>query len=163
MQIWSSGCCLKWSALGHLRLADFGLSRRLERGGRAFTICGTIQYMGEMSQHHLHSYLHVKWICCTLMLLNERVCGGVHPVLWACSLCSAAPEVLSGGPYNHAADWWSLGILLFSLVTGKVRSLLLLSWHAVSFKSVWMVFSSYFNAAEDESWTNFCWKFLIIT
>ncbi|KAM4627592.1 ribosomal protein S6 kinase-related protein-like [Polymixia lowei] len=60
---------------GHLRLADFGLSRRLTRGGRAFTICGTIQYM--------------------------------------------APEVLSGGPYNHAADWWSLGIMLFSLVTGK--------------------------------------------
>ncbi|XP_044059050.1 ribosomal protein S6 kinase-related protein isoform X2 [Siniperca chuatsi] len=60
---------------GHLRLSDFGLSRRLKRGGRAFTICGTIQYM--------------------------------------------APEVLSGGPYNHAADWWSLGILLFSLVTGE--------------------------------------------
>uniref|UniRef100_A0A3B3ZX25 Protein kinase domain-containing protein n=1 Tax=Periophthalmus magnuspinnatus TaxID=409849 RepID=A0A3B3ZX25_9GOBI len=66
---------LKWSVPGHLRLADFGLSRRLERGGRAFTICGTIQYM--------------------------------------------APEVLSGGPYNHAADWWSLGILISSLVTGK--------------------------------------------
>ncbi|KAM9452609.1 LOW QUALITY PROTEIN: ribosomal protein S6 kinase-related protein-like, partial [Salvelinus alpinus] len=56
---------------GHLRLADFGLSRRLEQGTRAFTICGTIQYM--------------------------------------------APEVLSGGPYSHAADWWSLGILLFSM------------------------------------------------
>ncbi|KAK3523995.1 hypothetical protein QTP70_017508, partial [Hemibagrus guttatus] len=63
---------------GHLRLADFGLSRRLEYGGRAFTICGTIQYM--------------------------------------------APEVLSGGPYSHAADWWSLGILLFALATGKVES-----------------------------------------
>ncbi|XP_055736243.1 ribosomal protein S6 kinase-related protein-like isoform X1 [Salvelinus fontinalis] len=60
---------------GHLRLTDFGLSRRLERGSRAFTICGTIQYM--------------------------------------------APEVLSGGPYSHAADWWSLGVLLFSLVAGK--------------------------------------------
>ncbi|KAK1157542.1 ribosomal protein S6 kinase-related protein-like [Acipenser oxyrinchus oxyrinchus] len=59
---------------GHLRLADFGLSRRLERGGKAYTICGTMQYM--------------------------------------------APEVLSGGPYNHAADWWSLGILLFSLAAG---------------------------------------------
>ncbi|XP_074536068.1 ribosomal protein S6 kinase-related protein-like [Halichoeres trimaculatus] len=59
---------------GHLRLSDFGLSRRLKRGGKAFTICGTIQYM--------------------------------------------APEVLGGGPYNHAADWWSLGILLFSLVMG---------------------------------------------
>lgn len=33
-----------------------------------------------------------------------------------------APEVLSGGPYNHAADWWSLGILLFSLVTGEVMA-----------------------------------------
>ncbi|KAM8903077.1 ribosomal protein S6 kinase-related protein-like isoform 2-T2 [Spinachia spinachia] len=60
---------------GHLRLSDFGLARRLKRGGRAFTICGTIQYM--------------------------------------------APEVLSGGPYNHAADWWSFGVTLFSLVTGE--------------------------------------------
>ncbi|KAL0973208.1 hypothetical protein UPYG_G00200350 [Umbra pygmaea] len=60
---------------GHLRLADFGLSRRLQCGGKAFTICGTIQYM--------------------------------------------APEVLSGNPYSYAADWWSLGVLLFSLVTGK--------------------------------------------
>ncbi|KAM4589636.1 ribosomal protein S6 kinase-related protein-like [Fundulus diaphanus] len=60
---------------GHLRLSDFGLSRHLDRGGRAFTVCGTIQYM--------------------------------------------APEVLSGGPYGHAADWWSLGILLFSLVAGE--------------------------------------------
>lgn len=24
-----------------------------------------------------------------------------------------------GEPYNHAADWWSLGILLFALATGK--------------------------------------------
>lgn len=40
----------KRSVPGHLRLADFGLSRRLERGGRAFTICGTIQYMGELPQ-----------------------------------------------------------------------------------------------------------------
>ncbi|XP_043910815.1 ribosomal protein S6 kinase-related protein [Protopterus annectens] len=31
-----------------------------------------------------------------------------------------APEVLSGGPYNHTADWWSLGILLFSLRTGEL-------------------------------------------
>ncbi|XP_048468557.1 LOW QUALITY PROTEIN: ribosomal protein S6 kinase-related protein [Rhincodon typus] len=60
---------------GHLKLADFGFCRRLCRGERAFTICGTMQYM--------------------------------------------APEVLRGGPYNHAADWWSLGILLFALLIGK--------------------------------------------
>ncbi|XP_038670646.1 ribosomal protein S6 kinase-related protein-like isoform X1 [Scyliorhinus canicula] len=60
---------------GHLRLTDFGFCRRLCRGERAHTICGTIQYM--------------------------------------------APEVLRGSPYNHTADWWSLGVLLFALVTGK--------------------------------------------
>ncbi|XP_067864628.1 ribosomal protein S6 kinase-related protein-like isoform X3 [Heptranchias perlo] len=61
---------------GHLKLTDFGLSRRLCRGERACTICGTMQYM--------------------------------------------APEVLGGRPYNHSADWWSLGILLYALVTGKL-------------------------------------------
>lgn len=40
------------SDAGHLRLSDFGLSRRLKRGGRAFTICGTMQYMGEVSGEH---------------------------------------------------------------------------------------------------------------
>ncbi|XP_063151361.1 ribosomal protein S6 kinase-related protein [Candoia aspera] len=63
---------------GHLKLADFGLSRHLPRGKRAFTICGTLQYM--------------------------------------------APEVLRGGPYTHAADWWSLGVLLFAMATGQVRT-----------------------------------------
>ncbi|XP_072446177.1 ribosomal protein S6 kinase-related protein [Chiloscyllium punctatum] len=60
---------------GHLKLTDFGFSRRLCRGERAYTICGTMQYM--------------------------------------------APEVLQGGPYSHAADWWSLGVLLFALLIGK--------------------------------------------
>ncbi|XP_051891875.1 ribosomal protein S6 kinase-related protein-like isoform X2 [Pristis pectinata] len=61
---------------GHLMLTDFGLSRRLWRGERALTICGTVQYM--------------------------------------------APEVLRGSPYNHSADWWSLGVLLYALVAGKL-------------------------------------------
>uniref|UniRef100_V9L739 Putative serine/threonine-protein kinase SgK494-like protein n=2 Tax=Callorhinchus milii TaxID=7868 RepID=V9L739_CALMI len=60
---------------GHLKLTDFGLSHRLRRGERAYTICGTMQYM--------------------------------------------APEVLSGGPYNHSSDWWSLGILLHVLATNR--------------------------------------------
>lgn len=32
---------------GHLKLADFGLSRHLRWGERAHTICGTLQYMGK--------------------------------------------------------------------------------------------------------------------
>ncbi|EHB13313.1 hypothetical protein GW7_08179 [Heterocephalus glaber] len=33
--------------LCHLKLTDFGLSRHLPQGARAYTICGTLQYMGE--------------------------------------------------------------------------------------------------------------------
>ncbi|XP_045155819.1 ribosomal protein S6 kinase-related protein isoform X2 [Echinops telfairi] len=72
---WNRVVPLLPSFIGHLKLTDFGLSHYLPQGARAYTICGTLQYM--------------------------------------------APEVLRGGPYNHAADWWSLGVLLFSLATGK--------------------------------------------
>ncbi|KAK7084790.1 ATP binding [Halocaridina rubra] len=30
-----------------------------------------------------------------------------------------APEVLRGEEYNHSVDWWSLGIIIFSLLTGQ--------------------------------------------
>lgn len=39
-----------------------------------------------------------------------------------CPFFGAAPEVLRGGPYAHAADWWSLGVLLFAMATGQVRT-----------------------------------------
>ena len=32
---------------------------------------------------------------------------------------SAAPEVLHEDPYFHAIDWWSLGILMYTLLTGS--------------------------------------------
>lgn len=50
---------------------------------------------------------------------------------------SSAPEVLSGGPYNHTADWWSLGILLFALATGKVRTKAHIFAYIVFFCSLW--------------------------
>lgn len=152
MQIWLSGCFLKerkWSSLGHLRLADFGLSRRLERGGRAFTICGTIQYMGEMSQHHLHSYLHLKWICCSLMLLNECWWGGT----------SCAVNMLPLFCSPRGAERWTIQPCSWLVVTGN-SAFFIGYWQSevfttvvmtVSFTSVWRVFWSYFNAAEDES------------
>lgn len=46
---------------GHLKLTDFGLSRHLQWGERAHTICGTLQYMGKKGVGgcgERHTFLH---------------------------------------------------------------------------------------------------------
>ena len=31
-----------------------------------------------------------------------------------------APETISGDKYNHLVDWWSLGIILYRMITGRL-------------------------------------------
>ncbi|KAJ7990828.1 hypothetical protein DPEC_G00290970 [Dallia pectoralis] len=61
---------------GHIVLTDFGLSKEFDEAERAYSICGTIEYM--------------------------------------------APEIVEGGAAGHdmAVDWWSLGVLMYELMTG---------------------------------------------
>ena len=62
---------------GHVKLTDFGLSIMLEEGeDKAFTICGTPQYL--------------------------------------------APEVLLKRGYDKAVDWWSLGCVMYEMLTGRL-------------------------------------------
>ena len=62
---------------GHVKLTDFGLSKILEdENDKAFTICGTPQYL--------------------------------------------APEVLLKKGYNKAVDWWSLGCVMFEMLSGRL-------------------------------------------
>ena len=64
-------------AKGHVKLTDFGLSKILENEeDKAFTICGTPQYL--------------------------------------------APEVIKKKGYDKAVDWWSLGCVMFEMLTGKI-------------------------------------------
>ena len=64
-------------AKGHVKLTDFGLSKILEaEDDKAFTICGTPQYL--------------------------------------------APEIIKKKGYNKAVDWWSLGCVMYEMLTGKI-------------------------------------------
>jgi serine/threonine protein kinase len=38
-----------------------------------------------------------------------------------------APEIILGKGHDNAADWWSVGILLFEMLTGKVCILFLVN------------------------------------
>jgi serine/threonine protein kinase len=59
---------------GHLKLADFGLSKVQKVGHLNETYCGSAEYM--------------------------------------------SPEMLSGEPYGYAIDYYSLGAVLYEMVTG---------------------------------------------
>ena len=62
---------------GHLKITDFGLSKILDSDSeKAFTICGTPQYL--------------------------------------------APEILKKKGYNKSVDWWSLGCVMYEMLTGKL-------------------------------------------
>ena len=61
---------------GHLKVADFGLSKKLKPGNITHSVVGTPDYV--------------------------------------------APEILLKKGHDHAADWWSLGVIIYEMIMGQV-------------------------------------------
>lgn len=94
-----------------------------QRRDPSCTLSLPVRWPTSAAVHHIHVSRLAVWKkrfffhhLCTKLTFSVIT---AWPLCFSC-LVWAAPEVLSGGPYSHAADWWSLGILLFALVTGKV-------------------------------------------
>ena len=60
---------------GHLRIADFGLAKKLSRGDRAFSFCGSPEYLSPEMLQSIDGHDHRLDIFCIGVLLYEMLTG----------------------------------------------------------------------------------------
>jgi serine/threonine protein kinase len=102
---------------GHIVLADFGLAKIFHRRSRSFpgrghcraeTVATSTVSVG-IPVHRPHRDIHGP-------LADDDV---THEKLG--TMAYTAPEVRLGLPYSYGVDFWSLGVLLYVMLTGRVR------------------------------------------
>ncbi|KAK9080298.1 hypothetical protein SSX86_000056 [Deinandra increscens subsp. villosa] len=87
---------------GHIKLTDFGLSKIGLMNSTSDLTRTDSNGVLVSNDHHLENELGVD--------KRERSAVGTPDYL--------APEILLGTEHGYAADWWSVGIILFELITG---------------------------------------------
>ena len=88
---------------GHLVIADFGLARGFER------------YMGDIEKAFLPPS-EVEPTMEDSRELTHRMCGTADYV---------APEIYRKEGYSYAADVWSVGVIVYRMLVGRVSVLFL--------------------------------------
>ena len=79
--------------------------------------------MGIVPVKLLLTWVQYQWMYWSSMLISGACRTNLTCIVYLCVF--SAPEVLTVYPYDHAADWWSVGILMYTMLLGKVERLLL--------------------------------------
>jgi serine/threonine protein kinase len=108
---------------GHVVLADFGMAKIFPRRSRS------------LPDHNQHDHRAGKVATNTgpsgaAVIAMRRPYRGIHAPddddvtrEKMGTLAFAAPEVRLGLPYSYEVDFWSLGVLFYVMLTGRVRYL----------------------------------------
>ncbi|XP_071703126.1 probable serine/threonine protein kinase IRE4 isoform X2 [Rutidosis leptorrhynchoides] len=87
---------------GHIKLTDFGLSKIGLMNSTGDLTRPELTQVAVSNDHHVNNEWSVD--------RRERSAAGTPDYL--------APEILLGTEHGYAADWWSVGVILFELITG---------------------------------------------
>lgn len=112
------------ASVGHVKLTDFGLCKEsIHDGTVTHTFCGTIEYMyaTKILPFYFFSVLKKGKSVFFFIATFEPP----QKIQWMVSLplpphLGRAPEILMRSGHNRAVDWWSLGALMYDMLTGAV-------------------------------------------